>query len=103
MAGVTVRLLDAVAATGAGATFNIQRAREERGGLHVWSTVTSFTLQIQGRSDLNAPWCPIATYTNADLDAQGCIAALVALMPDMRANCTAMVAGGGTLSVALFE
>lgn len=86
---MTTQLLNAVNATGAGASIKPLRrsidARANQGVFQV-SGITTATVSIQGRADPSAPWVDLQVFTS-----DGSIA--VQLMNEMRANVSAYTSG----------
>lgn len=105
MARATTKLLSGVSATGASSAIVPECEREPYGVLKVMKSgaVTSFTLALEGRMSPTESWYTIGTLTQANLDANGSAALQAMLFTEVRANLTAFVGGGGTLSVWLME
>lgn len=74
-----------------------QRQADQYGTFKVTrnAPVTSFSANLEGRMSPTDAWFVILTVTQADYDANGCIARLAQLWPEMRVNQTAFVTGGG--------
>jgi len=95
MALVT-NLLNAANGVLAGSAVALQRLGDQYGVFKVSKvgSITSFSMNIEGRMSPTDSWYVIATVTQADYDGNGSIARLVALWPEMRANQTAYVGTG---------
>jgi len=65
--------------------------------------VTVFIVSIEGRMSPTESWYQITTISDTDLDANNSAATLVPLWPEMRANITTYLGGGGTLALTLME
>ena len=86
----TNHLLDQVAVPTTSATIYPQRVLEDYGTVQVESGATTFVMQVLGRSSPEAPWAILATITQADLDGSGGAVFLVALLPEMALDLTAL-------------
>lgn len=87
------------------APFQPQRVREEQGIVAVNFVVgagSTFTLNVQGRSETSGLYFTIATITQANVDANGNYAVIVELFPHMRFSLSA-IAAGGTINAWIME
>ena len=90
-------LLSGAAGVVAGSAAAVQRNNDHYGIFKVTragGSITSFSMNIEGRMSPSDSWYVIGTVTQADYDPNNCIARIVQLWPEMRANQTAYTGVG---------
>lgn len=104
MNGVVTQIFSAKTVS-QGAAFATQREQDQYGvaKLTKGGVISSFVLSIEGRMSPVDSWYIIGTFSELNLDANNSAAMIVPLFPEMRANLTTYVGGGGTLTVRLMQ
>lgn len=89
--------------TGTSSVVRPTHRQDNQGGTHVGNLQGgTFTVRVEGRMADDAPWAIVETFTNADLSGQDGAVKTHVILPQMRANVTA-ITGGAEVSVYLAD